>query len=106
MAVTIVPTDYLPSWSEDATNITVPIASITGLTADEADGTTGDIREILRTILDTIYAVYAAQASADRWTKCAMTKSASVNTTTNVITNQFVVTFSTSLVTENMVAEA
>jgi hypothetical protein len=49
------PASWLASWSEDGTDITVPIASITGLTAAMADGTTGDIRDVLMLLLDELY---------------------------------------------------
>ena len=106
MPATTVPTTFLASWSEDATNITLPIASVTGLTAAEADGASGDIREILRTLLETVYAVYAAQDAADRWTKCTMQKAVAIDPITNLISTQFTLNFTTSLVSQNMVAEA
>jgi len=57
---------WLVLWSEDGINITVPIASITGLTAAEADVTTGDIRQILLKLLSRIKTVYDGLPSADR----------------------------------------
>jgi hypothetical protein len=71
------PSSWIASWSEDATNITIPIASLTGLTADHADGTTGDVRECVLSILETLYAAYAATAAADRPGKMTITKGAS-----------------------------
>jgi hypothetical protein len=44
MAFDPAPSSLFPSWSEDGTTISVPIASIANLTAAEADGTTGDWR--------------------------------------------------------------
>jgi hypothetical protein len=40
-----------PGYSSDGTNITIPIADLPGLSAAEADATTGDWREILQAIL-------------------------------------------------------
>ena len=54
MAVSVIPTDYIPSYSSDGTNITIPIASLSGLTTGHANTTTGDIRYILMAILDTL----------------------------------------------------
>jgi hypothetical protein len=45
------PEKVLPGYSSDGTNISIPIASVIGLTAAEADAVTGDWREILQAIL-------------------------------------------------------
>lgn len=66
MAKDLTPDAWFASWSEDGTNITVPIASITGLTAAQADVTTGDIREVLLKIISRIKTVYDGLAEADR----------------------------------------
>jgi hypothetical protein len=42
-----------PSYASDGTSIIIPIADLIGLTAAEADATTGDWREILQAILLT-----------------------------------------------------
>jgi hypothetical protein len=44
MAFDKTPTTWLPSWSEDATNITLPLASLPELTAAEADAATARFR--------------------------------------------------------------
>jgi hypothetical protein len=45
------PVYVIDGYSSDGTNITIPIASLIGLTAAEADAITGDWREILQAIL-------------------------------------------------------
>jgi len=40
-----------PGYESDGTSITIPIASMIGLTAEEADAVTGDWREILQAVL-------------------------------------------------------
>ena len=105
MAFDKTPTTWLSSWSEDATNITVPIATFTQLTAAEADASTGDIRKIVWAILEKLYQTYNALPTADRPAKWTISKSASVNTTTNVVTNSFVVTLLTEVLTQEVVAE-
>jgi hypothetical protein len=44
------PKYIFPNYLSDGTNITIPIASLIGLTAAEADAVTGDCREILQAI--------------------------------------------------------
>lgn len=41
MAFNPLPTNLIPSWSENGTNVTFPIASVPELTAAEADAVTG-----------------------------------------------------------------
>lgn len=59
MAKDLTPDNWLASMSEDGTTINIPIASIAGLTAAEADVATGDIRKFLSKMLDTLIARYA-----------------------------------------------
>lgn len=92
MAFNPLPPAWLPNWSEDATNITLPIASLPELTAAEADAASGDIRKILYALMEKLYAVWAAQEVADRPTKFTLTRATSVNDETGLITRQYVVT--------------
>jgi hypothetical protein len=45
------PLDLFVGYSSDGTSITIPISSVIGLTAEEADVITGDWREVLQAIL-------------------------------------------------------
>lgn len=65
MAFDPAPSSLFASWSENGTNITVPIASIDDLTAAEADGTTGDWRDVMLRILDHVNAYVGGLAAAD-----------------------------------------
>jgi hypothetical protein len=73
MAFDPAPSSLFASWSEDGTDITVPIASITDLTAAEADGTTGDWRDVMLRILDHVYNYNEGLATADSPTKFTVT---------------------------------
>ena len=96
MAFDKTPTVWMPNWSEDATNIIVPIATFPEMTAAEADAATGDIRKILYALLEKLYAVWAALAVADRPSRMTMSRSTSVNDTTGEITRQYVITLVTA----------
>lgn len=65
MAYTKTPTDWVASWSEDGTAVTFPLASIPGLTADKADGATGDVAEILYALLAEVNAKMAVLVSGN-----------------------------------------
>jgi len=96
MAFDPTPTTWLPDWSEDATDITLPIASLPELTAAEADAVTGDIRKILYALLEKLYAVWAATATADRPDRMTITRASVVNDDTGAITRNYTI----QLVTE------
>ena len=93
MAFSPVPTDWIASWSEDGTDITVPIASFPELTAAEADAASGDIRKIAFAWMEKLFQAWNGKATADRPVKWTMAKSANVNTSTGVTTVQYVATF-------------
>lgn len=106
MAFDKTPSAWITSWSEDGTDITVPIASFPQLTAAEADGTSGDIRKIIFAILEVLYAKHVSLATADRPSKLTITKTASVDTATNVLTNTYNFTIKTDILTQEVVDEA
>lgn len=81
MAVTLKPEDHLAdieliaaSGTVTAQSLCIPLASLPGLTAAEANPTTGDIREIVRTFLEAIYQSIATTPTADRPTKMLIEK--------------------------------
>ena len=91
MAFSKVPTDWLAGWSEDATSITVPLATFPQLSAVEADGATGDIRAITHAIMEKLWSEWNGRAAADRPTKMTISKSASVSVATGVTTNTYTI---------------
>lgn len=56
MSTEIRPNQWIADWSENGTNITVPIASFSRMTAADADGETGDIRRVVFAILEQLNA--------------------------------------------------
>ena len=105
MAFDPTPTTWIADWSEDGTDITVPIASFSELTAAEADAVTGDIRKIVWAIMEHLYNAYNNTASANRPTKWTMSKSSSINASTGVVTNIFTATISTEIGTQEVADE-
>lgn len=106
MAFDKTPTAWLASWSEDGTNITVPLATFPELTAAEADAATGDIRKIVFAIIEKLWSAYNAAATADRPTKWTMAKVATVNTTYNTITSRYTITCVTDIGTQEVREES
>ena len=105
MAQDLKPATWMPSWAEDATNITVPIASFPQLTAAEADGASGDIRKVLFAIMDKLLTVWDALATADKPTKMLMNRSSSVNTAGTEISHFFSIQFTNTVATQDVADE-
>ena len=87
------PAQWVADWSEDATNITIPIASIPEITAAEADGTTGDMRKCIYALLAKFYAFWLTIAVADRPVNMTIYRSTSTNDVTGEITQTFQIQF-------------
>lgn len=79
MAFDPAPSSWIPSWSEDGTDVTFPIASLPQLTAAEADGTTGDWRNCLMRFIDHTFDYYNGLAAADKPGKVLMTRNINGN---------------------------
>jgi hypothetical protein len=106
MAFTKTPTTWLAGWSENGTDITLPIASLPQLTAAEADGTTGDIRKILFALCDALANAWNALAEADRPAKMAIARSTSVNDQTGGVRRAYTLQFDLAAVAEEVEDEA
>ena len=83
------PAQWVANWSEDATNITIPIASIPEITAAEADGTTGDMRKCIYALLAKFYAFWLTIPTVDRPAMMTIYRSTSTNDVTGEIRQTF-----------------
>ena len=106
MAFSAVPTGWIANWSEDGTNISVPIASFPELTADEADAANGDIRKIAFAILEKLFQSYNGKAAADRPAMWTMGKSVGVNAQTGINTVVYTATFKVQVSAQDVADEA
>lgn len=106
MAIDVTPGAWLANWSEDGTDITLPIASVTKLTAAEADATTGDIRKVLFALLDEIWVYRAALAAADVPVQMTINKSTQVNTTTGIHKHTYTFVFNNEVASEDVADES
>lgn len=64
MAADLRPDHWIASYTYTSSNLTIPLASLTGLTAGEANATSGDIRRILVCLMDTLNAYALAHTTA------------------------------------------
>lgn len=93
MAFDPLPPTWIPGWSEDGTNIIIPLASLPEITAAEADATTGDIRKSLYALCEHLRDTWDTMASADRPSKMVISATATINPTTNEITKRYTFAF-------------
>lgn len=70
MAFNPAPTAVFSSYESDGTTISIDIADLDGLTAAEANATTGDLRSVALAFPSTFYAHYAGLATADKPARC------------------------------------
>ena len=78
------PTTFFAGWSEDATNVTLPLAAVPELTAAEADATDGDIRKVLFALLEQAALAYAALPSANKPAKMVVSRSTNLRSDGNL----------------------
>lgn len=93
MAFNKAPNTWLSGWSENGTDITVPLDTFPELTADEADGANGDIRKVLFAVADKLHDAWNSTEAADRPTQMSITKSVSTNVSTGITTNIYTLRF-------------
>lgn len=103
MAVKLLPTDYIAAWSEDATNVTFPIASIANLSAAEADAASGDMRKVLYDFMENLYTKYSGFATADKPVNMVIRKASIASDT--AIKRQYIIEFTNSFASENVADE-
>ena len=78
MAINVETDQWIPSFSADATNITIPLASL-DITQNDAND---DVRVFMKKLADVIYDAYEALETADRPDAFRPTRSPSINGTT------------------------
>lgn len=104
----ITPATIFPNLTTDGTSITIPLTDLMGLSAAEADPSTGNGSEMLRVICETAYAKLSALQVANQPTQMRWLKPAPLGQTANVFRQDY--TFGFNLQTDpsvlNVVAES
>ena len=95
------PGAWFTNWTENGTNITLPLASLDKLDAAQADGTTGDIRQVVYALLYQLSGT-ADNATLDAaFTKMSVVKEQQYDRTTG----EAIITFSVSFRLTNTVSD-
>lgn len=95
MAFNPAPTSMFPAYTSDGTLLSLDLDDA-NLSAANAHTSTGDIRAILRGILDRAFMVISALPTADKPKKMSITKGAPQVVGTNVLRQTYTVTFDTT----------
>jgi hypothetical protein len=99
MAKDLTPDAWISSWSENGTNITIPIASIPTLVDTEVDTVTGSITKFLFKFLEKLYTVQEALPDADKPDQMTIVRSQLQNTSTSYVEFRVRVYLATATVT-------
>ena len=104
MAFSKKPTDWVAGISEDGSNLIVPLTSIPGLDAADADATTGDIRKIFLGLCTMMAGAWNTVGSDGQPTKMTIQTSERMDGEDDVQRN-FSLAFSNTISAEDVAAE-
>lgn len=96
---------WIPNFSSDGTNITIPIASIPNLTAAEAHTTTGDIRKLLYHLEEFLNSQWVAEGAAGQPAQMTLQKGQSLNPSNGQIVATYSRTFVLAAASIDVTAE-
>lgn len=90
----VTPEQIFPGFSSDGNHITIPLSSLPGLSAVEANGATGDIVEVLRIINETAYTQLKPLSDSNKPNNLTFDKSAPRGKGVDTFTQEYSWTFS------------
>ena len=105
MAMNLAPSHWLDGFTADSSGITIPLAALPGLSAAEADETTGDIRKVARAFCAALYAAYLAEDEADRPQRMEISRSTYVDDEADATTRTYTARFDVAAGEEDVVDE-
>jgi hypothetical protein len=97
------PVDWLgANYTADSTTMTITLADLEGLTEAEAAASTGDIRDIMLSLLKTLATQWATMSAAEQPSYFKIYPSASTNATTGEITRSYTIQLTTAVSGEDV----
>ena len=107
MAQNLAPSHWLSGYALTDTNtkISIPLSSLPGLDATEANASTGDIRKVARALMAALYAAWLSEDAADRPTRMTLSRSTSVDDLTETTVRNYNATFRVATTGEEVVDE-
>ena len=105
MAMNLAPSHWLAGYTADSSGITIPLTALPGLSAAEADETTGDIRKVARALLAALHAAYLGEAEADRPRQMELSRYTNIDESTDTTTRSYQARFVVEVGEEEVVDE-
>jgi hypothetical protein len=105
MAMNLAPSHWLAGYTADSSGITIPLTALPGLSAAEADETTGDIRKVARALFAALHAAYIGEAAEDRPARMRIERYTSVDDSSDTTTRNYQATFNVAVGEEEVVDE-
>lgn len=105
MAMNLAPSHWLDGYTADSSGITIPLTALPGLSAAEADETTGDIRKVARAIFAALHAAFLAEAEADRPEQMQLSRYTNVDESSNTTTRTYQARFNVEVADEDVADE-
>lgn len=105
MAMNLAPSHWLDGYTADSSGITIPLTALPGLSAAEADETTGDIRKVARALLAALHAAYLGEAEADRPQQMELSRYTNIDESTDTTTRSYQARFVVKVGEEEVVDE-
>jgi hypothetical protein len=93
----ISPTNIFSGYTATATDITIPLVALPGLTTAEAHATTGDGRELLRIILEKYFSAIEGMQAANRPVSMQISRGNLVGLSANMIRRSYSISFDESV---------
>lgn len=105
MAQNLAPSHWIDGYTVADSKLQIPIASLPGLDATEANASTGDIRKVLRALHAALYEAWLGEDAADRPQKMLLARSTTVNDSTGETTRTYQAQFNVATTGEEVVDE-
>ena len=112
MAMNLAPSHWLTGFELLAANgtataqsIAIPLSALPGLSAAEANASTGDIRKVARAICAALHKAYIEEATADRPARMEISRNTSVDESTDSTTRIYQARFQVAVAEEEVVDE-
>ena len=112
MAMNLAPSHWLPGFELLAANgtataqsIAIPLSALPGLSASEANASTGDVRKVARAICAALHKAWNEEAEADRPAQMEISRHTNVDESTDVTTRVYTSRFNVGVSEEEVIDE-
>ncbi len=105
MAMNLAPSHWLDGYTADSSGITIPLTALPGLSAAEANATTGDIRKVARALFAALHAAYLGEAEADRPQQMELSRYTNIDESTDTTARSYTARFVVEVGEEEVVDE-